>query len=199
MGDKKIQREALKRIRRIVVKVGSSILASVEKGLHHEAFSHLAREISDLKRQGYEIVLVSSGAIAAGEKARLSPAMMDRLRLTQQVIEGMAEGLREVAQVFPHTEREAIREMLQLEEEIDLIIPRGGEKLIRFVTAHSKIPVVKHYKGVCHIFVDESADPEMAVRICLNAKVQRPGVCNAMETLFQRDEITQLGFGRGQR
>ena len=95
----------------------------------------------------------------------------------------------EAIQIFPHTEREAIREMLRLEEEIDLIIPRGGEELIRFVASHSKIPVVKHYKGVCHIFVDETADPEMATRICLNAKVQRPGVCNAMETLLVHEKV----------
>jgi glutamate-5-semialdehyde dehydrogenase len=92
-------------------------------------------------------------------------------------------------QIFPYTEREAIREMLQLEDEIDLIIPRGGEELIRFVTNHSKIPVIKHYKGVCHIFVDETADLEMATRICLNAKVQRPGVCNAMETLLVHEKV----------
>ena len=95
----------------------------------------------------------------------------------------------EAIQIFPHTEREAIREMLQLESDIDLIIPRGGENLIRFVTRHSKIPVIKHYKGVCHIFVDETADLEMAARICLNAKVQRPGVCNAMETLLVHEEV----------
>ena len=95
----------------------------------------------------------------------------------------------EAVQIFSRTEREAIQEMLQLEEEIDLIIPRGGEALIRFVATHSKIPVIKHYKGVCHIFVDETADPEMALRICLNAKVQRPGVCNAMETLLVHERI----------
>ncbi len=87
-------------------------------------------------------------------------------------------------QILLHTEREAIREMLVREGEIDLIIPRGGEELIRFVTQHSKIPVIKHYKGVCHIFVDETADLEMATQVCVNAKVQRPGVCNAMETLL---------------
>jgi glutamate-5-semialdehyde dehydrogenase len=96
---------------------------------------------------------------------------------------------KEAVQIFSRTEREAIQEMLQLEEEIDLIIPRGGEALIRFVATHSKIPVIKHYKGVCHIFVDETADPEMALRICLNAKVQRPGVCNAMETLLVHERI----------
>jgi len=95
----------------------------------------------------------------------------------------------EVIQIFPHTEREAIREMLQLEDEIDLIIPRGGEELIRFVAKHSKIPVIKHYKGVCHIFVDETANLEMATQVCLNAKVQRPGVCNAMETLLVHEKV----------
>jgi glutamate-5-semialdehyde dehydrogenase len=94
-------------------------------------------------------------------------------------------------QIFPYAEREAIQEMLQLEDEIDLIIPRGGEELIRFVTRHSKIPVIKHYKGVCHIFVDETADLEMATRVCLNAKVQRPGVCNAMETLLVHEEVAR--------
>ncbi len=94
-------------------------------------------------------------------------------------------------QIFPRTEREAVREMLQLQDQIDLIIPRGGEELIRFVAHHSKIPVIKHYKGVCHIFVDETADLEMAIRVCLNAKVQRPGVCNAMETLLVHEEVAR--------
>jgi glutamate-5-semialdehyde dehydrogenase len=97
----------------------------------------------------------------------------------------------EAIQVIPHTEREAIDEMLQLEEEIDLIIPRGGEALIRFVTDHSKIPVIKHYKGVCHIFVDEHADLEVATRVCINAKVQRPGVCNAVETLLVHEKAAR--------
>jgi glutamate-5-semialdehyde dehydrogenase len=105
----------------------------------------------------------------------------------------------EAIQVFPHTEREAIREMLQLEGDIDLVIPRGGEELIRFVTRHSKIPVIKHYKGVCHIFVDETADLEMATRVSLNAKVQRPGVCNAMETLLVHEKIATRFLPRAAR
>ena len=92
-------------------------------------------------------------------------------------------------QVIPMTDREAVNEMLHLEEYIDLIIPRGGEELIRAVVAQSRIPVIKHYKGVCHIFVDASADMEMAVNICLNAKAQRPGVCNALETLLVHQDI----------
>jgi glutamate-5-semialdehyde dehydrogenase len=232
----------------------------------------------DLERHQEELIRENRKDLAAGKKAHLSSALIDRLRLTPSIIHGMAEGLREVAhlpdpvgevikmwkrpnglmvgrmripigvigiiyesrpnvtadaaglclksgnsvilrggseafhsnqaigeilrnvlskrgipretiQIFPHTQREAIQEMLQLEEEIDLIIPRGGEELIRFVTNHSKIPVVKHYKGVCHVFVDETADLEMANRICLNAKVQRPGVCNAMETLLVHEKV----------
>jgi len=95
----------------------------------------------------------------------------------------------EAIQVIPMTEREAVHEMLQLEEYIDVIIPRGGEDLIRAVVNESKIPVIKHYKGVCHIFVDVGADLDMAVNICMNAKTQRPGVCNAMETLLVHQDI----------
>jgi glutamate-5-semialdehyde dehydrogenase len=90
----------------------------------------------------------------------------------------------EAVQVIPVRDRGAVNALLAQEEYIDLIIPRGGEGLIRFVVEHSKIPVLKHYKGVCHVYVDSGADHEMAQRICLNAKVQRPGVCNAMETLL---------------
>jgi len=87
-------------------------------------------------------------------------------------------------QVVTTSDRNAVTELLKLEELIDLIIPRGGEGLIRFVSEHSRIPVIKHYKGVCHTYVDAGADFEMAERICLNEKVQRPGVCNALETLL---------------
>ncbi len=91
-------------------------------------------------------------------------------------------------QVVDTTDREAVYELLQLEEYIDLIIPRGGEDLIRAVVRQSRIPVIKHYKGVCHVFVDADADLEMAANICLNAKTQRPGVCNALETLLVHRE-----------
>ncbi|MGK2905369.1 MAG: glutamate-5-semialdehyde dehydrogenase [Desulfuromonadales bacterium] len=94
-------------------------------------------------------------------------------------------------QVIETTDRAAILELLKREEEIDLIIPRGGEGLIRFVSENSRIPVIKHYKGVCHTFVDASADYEQAEKICINAKVQRPGVCNAMETLLIHQDIAE--------
>lgn len=106
----------------------------------------------------------------------------------------------EAIQVIPTTDRSAVHEMLQLDEYIDVIIPRGGEELIRAVVEESKIPVIKHYKGVCHIFVDASADIAMAEKICLNAKIQRPGVCNAMETLLvHRDIADRLLPGLGEK
>lgn len=93
-------------------------------------------------------------------------------------------------QIIPITDREAILELLKKDECIDLIIPRGGEGLIRFVTENSTIPVLKHYKGVCHIYIDEYADMDMAVEIAVNSKVQRPGVCNAAETLLVHKNIS---------
>jgi glutamate-5-semialdehyde dehydrogenase len=99
-------------------------------------------------------------------------------------------GLPEKAiQVIPATGREALKILLGLDDHVDLIIPRGGEGLIRFVTEHSRIPVLRHYKGVCHVYVDEFADLAMASEICFNAKVQRPAVCNSMETLLVHERI----------
>lgn len=91
---------------------------------------------------------------------------------------------RAAMQVIPIVDRSAVMEMLKLKDYLDVIIPRGGESLIQTVYEHSTIPVIAHYKGVCHVFIDETAEPDMAERISLNAKIQRPGVCNAMETLL---------------
>ncbi|MBI2929558.1 MAG: glutamate-5-semialdehyde dehydrogenase [Verrucomicrobia bacterium] len=87
-------------------------------------------------------------------------------------------------QVVPTTDREAIPTLLSLTQYVDLCMPRGGEGLIRAVAECSKVPVIKHYKGVCHVFVDRDADLQMAEEIVMNAKCQRPAVCNAMETLL---------------
>ena len=95
------------------------------------------------------------------------------------------------AQVVPVADRDVVTEMLKLEDKIDLIIPRGGEGLIRFVAENSRIPVLKHYKGVCHVYVDEHADLGMAEEICRNAKVQRPGVCNSMETMLVHSSVAR--------
>ncbi|HWP57593.1 MAG TPA: glutamate-5-semialdehyde dehydrogenase [Candidatus Acidoferrales bacterium] len=95
----------------------------------------------------------------------------------------------DAVQVVQSTDRGLVDELLQLDGSIDLVIPRGGEELIAAVTARSKVPVVKHFKGVCHVYVDRDAPLEMAERIALNAKVQRPSVCNAMETLLVHEAI----------
>lgn len=92
-------------------------------------------------------------------------------------------------QVVPTTDRQAVNFLLSLEEYIDLVIPRGGEGLIRFVSENSRIPVLKHYKGVCHLFVDASADCKMGVDIVINGKTQRPGVCNALECLLVHKDV----------
>ena len=103
-----------------------------------------------------------------------------------------AHGIPQGAITFIDTpDREAVMEMVKLEGTIDLIIPRGGEGLIRAVTANSRIPVLKHYKGVCHVFVDRDADIKMAEDICFNAKLQRPGTCNAMETMLVDEKIAK--------
>ncbi|HUJ08451.1 MAG TPA: glutamate-5-semialdehyde dehydrogenase [Verrucomicrobiae bacterium] len=93
--------------------------------------------------------------------------------------------------VVPTTDRSAIDELLKLDEYINLCIPRGGEGLIRAVAEKSRIPVIKHYKGVCHVYVDRDADLEMAEKIVLNAKCQRPAVCNAIETLLVDEKIAR--------
>ncbi len=94
-------------------------------------------------------------------------------------------------QLIETTDREAVFHLLKMDEYVDLVVPRGGEGLIRFVAENSRIPVVYHYKGVCHTFVDRDADLDMAWDISFNAKVQRPGVCNAMETLLVHAHIAQ--------
>jgi glutamate-5-semialdehyde dehydrogenase len=111
-----------------------------------------------------------------------------------KILRGVAKkaGIHEgVVTFIDKTDRQAIMEMLKLEGIIDVVIPRGGEGLIRAVTENSRIPVLKHYKGVCHVFVDRDADLQMAEDICFNAKVQRPGTCNAMETMLVDEKIAR--------
>ena len=233
-----------------------------------------------LDAQRTAIQAENAGDLAAGRENGLSPAMLDRLELTDARIDGMIKGLRDVAvlndpvgseistwnrpngleikkvrvpigvigiifesrpnvtcdaaalcfktsnavilrggkealhsnlaiasamqaggeakglpagsiQLIPTTEREAVKVMCQMTDYLDLIIPRGGEGLIRAVTEMAHVPVIKHYKGICHVYVDATADLEMAWRIAENAKCQRPGVCNAMETLLVHRDVAE--------
>ncbi len=93
-------------------------------------------------------------------------------------------------QMLDDTSHEAVLKLLKMSDCIDLIIPRGGEKLIEMVSENSRIPVIKHYKGVCHVYVDSAADLMMASEVCFNAKVQRPSVCNAMEAMLVHDGVS---------
>jgi glutamate-5-semialdehyde dehydrogenase len=94
-------------------------------------------------------------------------------------------------QLIPTREREAVAIFAAMDQYIDLIIPRGGHSLIETVVSHARMPVIKHYHGICHVYVDEKADLEMAKRIAINAKCERPGVCNAMETLLVHRGISE--------
>jgi glutamate-5-semialdehyde dehydrogenase len=105
---------------------------------------------------------------------------------------GAEAGIPEGAVSFiENPDRTCVMEMLKLNQCIDLIIPRGGEGLIRMVSENSTIPVIKHDKGICHVYVDSKADLEMAEEICFNAKVQRPGTCNAMETMLVHQDVAK--------
>ena len=105
---------------------------------------------------------------------------------------GKKKGLPDNAiQLVTTIDREAVKELVQLEGKVDLVIPRGGESLIRAVVEQARVPVIKHYKGVCHTYVDATADLDMALRICENAKCQRPGTCNSMETLLIHQAVAE--------
>lgn len=122
-----------------------------------------------------------------------SDAINSNICLTEIIKNGLKKaGLPESAvEVIDNPDREAVLHLLKLKEYIDVVVPRGGLELIRFVEENSVIPVIRHDQGICHTFVDESADIDMAIKICYNAKVQRPGVCNAMETLLVHKNIAE--------
>ena len=150
-------------------------------GIIYESRPNVTADAAALCLKAGNAVILRGGSEAIHSNRALSAILRSVLR-----VKGLPEN---AIQLVPMVDREAVNILLQLEEHIDLIIPRGGEDLIRAVVSQSRIPVIKHYKGVCHVFVDESADLDMAVRICLNAKAQRPGVCNAMETLLVHEGV----------
>jgi glutamate-5-semialdehyde dehydrogenase len=152
-------------------------------GIIYESRPNVTADASALCLKSGNAVILRGGSEAINSNLAIASILQSVLRKNSLPAAAI--------QIIPTTDREAVNEMLQLEEYIDLIIPRGGEELIRAVVAQSKIPVIKHYKGICHIFVDASADVDMATNICFNAKVQRPGVCNAMETLLVHRDIAR--------
>ena len=124
--------------------------------------------------------------LRGGKEAAHSNAALHRLLAGELPNHGLPA---DAVQLVPTTDRAAVGHLLKLSEFIDLAIPRGGESLIRRVAAEATMPVLKHYLGNCHVYVDAAADPEMAERIVVNAKCQRPGVCNAAESLLVHADV----------
>ncbi len=152
-------------------------------GMIYESRPNVTIDAAGLCLKAGNAIILRGGSDAINSNLALSAILQDAL--------AEFNCPQDAVQVIPTTDRDAVTEMLSREEEIDLIIPRGGEGLIRFVVENSRIPVLKHYKGVCHCYVDRTADIDMAVNICFNAKVQRPGVCNAMEGLLVHKDIAE--------
>jgi|SRR5690554_884257 len=125
--------------------------------------------------------------LKGGKEAQHSNEVLGRI--IHEAIGG--ELPKECIQVLPSTERSHVEELLSLNEYIDVVVPRGGEQLIKYVYENAKMPVIAHYKGLCHLFIDKSADKDEAINIILNAKTQRPGVCNAVETLLLHQDIVE--------
>ena len=145
-------------------------------GMVYEARPNVTSDAAALCLKAGNAVILRGGKEAINSNLAIAAALRDAMKACGAPSDALS--------LIPVTDRQGVMEMLKQEDMIDLIIPRGGEGLIRFVTENSRIPVIKHYKGVCHVFVDETADFDMAEKIIINAKTQRPGVCNALETIL---------------
>ena len=150
-------------------------------GFIYESRPNVTVDAASLCLKSGNAVILKGGSEAINSNLILAAVIEEALE--ENGVPGKA------VQVIPSTERQATGALLTCDNYVDVIIPRGGEGLIRFVSENSKIPVLKHYKGVCHAYVDKYADIQTAMDICFNSKVQRPGVCNAMETMVVHEEI----------
>jgi len=152
-------------------------------GIIYESRPNVTVDAAGLCLKAGNAVILRGGSEAFNSNQALARIISRALQET-----GLPES---AVQVLPVRDRSAVNALLKQEEFIDLIIPRGGEGLIRFVVENSKIPVLKHYKGVCHVYIDAGAQLNMAQEICFNAKVQRPGVCNSMETMLVHQSVAE--------
>ncbi len=150
-------------------------------GIIYESRPNVTIDASILCLLSGNAVILRGGSEAINSNKILASIVSESLK-----INGLPS---EAVSIVPYTDRSAIAAMISLKKYIDLIIPRGGEGLISFVTENSKIPVIKHDKGVCHIYVDKYADINKSVDVIINSKVQRPSVCNALETLMVHSDI----------
>ena len=157
------------RVRRVRVPIG--VIAMI-----YEARPNVTVEASVLCLKAGNAVVLRGGSEAARSNAAIVAVVGDAI--THGTLP------RDAVQSLPAGGHDDVRELVQQSETVDLVIPRGGEALIRFVREHARVPVIAHAKGVCHLFVDAGADVEVAMRLAVDGKLQRPGVCNALECLL---------------
>ena len=152
-------------------------------GIIYESRPNVTVDTAGLALKAGNAIILRGGSESIHSNIAISKILCQAIKKT-----GLPENS---LQLIKTTDRTAVNEMLKLDQYIDLIIPRGGHELINMVAENSRIPVIKHDKGLCHIYIDSEADLNMAEEIAFNAKVQRPGVCNAMETLLVHKDIAK--------
>ncbi|MBN1794438.1 MAG: glutamate-5-semialdehyde dehydrogenase [Candidatus Omnitrophica bacterium] len=155
----------------------------------YESRPNVTSDCAALTLKSSNAVILRGGSEALYSNSALYTAMKKGLKRAGELPEGTVN-------FIDTADREAVGYLLTLDEFIDAVIPRGGEGLIKAVAEQSRIPVIKHYKGVCHLYVDRFADCDMAEKICINAKVERPGVCNAIETLLVHKDKASIFLPR---
>jgi glutamate-5-semialdehyde dehydrogenase len=157
-------------------------------GMIYESRPNVTADAGALCLKASNAIILRGGSEALRSNRAIADAMLEG---------GRAAGLPEHSlQLIPVRDREAVKQLITMDRYVDVIIPRGGEGLIRAVAENATVPVLKHYKGVCHVYIDKAADKDKALEIIVNAKCQRPGVCNAAETLLIDREIAEIWLPR---
>ncbi|HGZ69938.1 MAG TPA: glutamate-5-semialdehyde dehydrogenase, partial [Nitratifractor sp.] len=152
-------------------------------GVIYESRPNVTADVGALCFKSGNVAILKGGKEAQHSNSAIAAILQDVL---------LANGLpKEIISLLPDSSREGVTYLIKQDRYVDLIVPRGGEALIKYVSANATVPVVKHDKGLCHTYIDKDADLDMAVKIAVNAKCQRPGVCNAMETLIVHKDIAK--------
>jgi glutamate-5-semialdehyde dehydrogenase len=166
--------ETIKRPNGLVIKKIRVPLGVV--GIIYESRPNVTADCAALCLKSGNAAILKGGKEAIHSNKAIFKVLKSQLKKTRIPLDAL--------QLIESTDRQAVHELLKLDELLDVIVPRGGEDLIRFVADNSRIPVIKHFKGICHVYVHAQADLKMAQKIIMNAKLQKPGMCNAMETLL---------------
>ncbi len=150
-------------------------------GIVYESRPNVTSDCIGLCLKSGNASILKGGREAAHSNQAIFKVLQNALKQTEISLDSI--------NLISSVDRQAFHYLLKLDQYVDLIVPRGGEELIRFVADHTRIPVIKHYKGICHTYVSGHADLNMAHNVCINAKVQKPGVCNAMETMLVHKDV----------